>query len=211
MSITLDSSQKRRLEKLNALLGRLKDGEHVQNKTLKNWLEPAEYQRLFEDWGQQLSIRDYWSSKPSGVCEYERGLRQAMFNYNKAEGYAHRGNNATARRFYNKAQSGFESSIQSLENELSYDPSIRAWFDRDLNFGEQGDISLSPTGMPRVITSRSLDNQSSGSLSGKMTKAQVKMTVINEAIEAITSPQQSVDTPSIEEMLKKLRGRPSQR
>jgi tetratricopeptide (TPR) repeat protein len=201
----LDATQQRRLEKLEWLLERLERGDHVQNKTLKNWLNAHEYQRLFDDWEQQQSIRAYWSSKPSAVLEYEERFRQAMFDYNRAEGYQQKGNTGMARRFYNKAQSAFEACLIQLESDLSTDPSIRAWFDRDLNFGQQGSLSLSPVGMPRVVTSRSLDNQLNGSLSGKLSKAEVKMAVIKDAIEAISSLPPPSDKPSLEELMKKLK------
>lgn len=204
---TLDATLQRRLEKLKWLLARLERGEHIQNKTLENWLTPEEYQRLFTEWEQQQSIRAYWSSKPSAVSDYEQRLRQALFDYNRAEAYGLSGNTTMSRRFHHKAQSAFESCLTQLESDLSADPSIRAWFDRDLNFGEGGDISLSPVGMPRVVTSRSLDNQVAGSVSGKLSKAEVKMAVIRDAIEAITAPPPSSDKPSIEELMAKMKKR----
>ena len=201
----VEQTEKRRLEKLRWLLGRLERGEHVQNKTLENWLKPDEYQRLFDDWEQQQSIREYWSSKPSAVTEYEDGLRQALFDFNRAEGYRQRGNTAMARKFHDKAQVGFESCLQSLESQLSADSSISAWFDRELDFSHRGTTSLDPVGMPRVVTSRSLDNQAGGSISGKLTKAEVKMLVVKDAIENILSPKPEVSEDDLMEKLRQLK------
>lgn len=200
----LTAIDQKRLDKLKDLRSKLESGEHVQNKTLKNWLKPEEYQRLFDDWEQQQDIRSYWSSKPSGVSDYETGFRRAMFDYNRAEGYRQAGKMVMARKFQNKAQSGFETCLKSLESELSSDPSIRAWFDRELNFSFGGTMSLDPVGMPRVITSRSLDNMAGGSLSGKLTKAEVKKMIVSDAIENILSPNPEVSEGDIKEKLRRL-------
>lgn len=203
----LDVTQQRRLKKLQLLLERLELGEHIQNKTLQNWLTPEEYQRLFDDWEQQQSVREYWSSKPAPVSDYEQGLRQALFVYNRGESYSQKGNHTMARKFHNQAQSAFEACLVQLQSDLSSDPSIQAWFDRDLNFSERSEISLSPVGMPRVVTSRSLDNQTGGTFSGKLSKAEVKIMVIKNAIEAILTPLPNETKPSIEELLKRLKKR----
>ena len=57
------------------------------------------------------------------------------------------------------------------------------WFDRGLDFGADGDLGLTPVSMPRVITSRSLDRQTTDSW--LMSKREVKIATVEWAISAL--------------------------
>jgi hypothetical protein len=62
------------------------------------------------------------------------------------------------------------------------------WFDRALNFEASGDLSLTPVGMPRVITSRSLDTQRTDGrlMSIREVKISTVLTIRNIINHAIT-------------------------
>ena len=60
------------------------------------------------------------------------------------------------------------------------DASIQQWFDRALDFDAGGDLGLTPVAMPRVITSRSLDKQSTDMR--VMSKRDVKISTVEMAI-----------------------------
>ena len=46
-------------------------------------------------------------------------------------------------------------------------------------------VTFSNTGMPRAVTSRSLDNQGGGLLVGEMSKVEVKIDVVERAIASL--------------------------
>ena len=56
-------------------------------------------------------------------------------------------------------------------------------FDRGLDFDADGDLGLTPVSMPRVITSRSLDRQTTDSR--LMSKREVKIAAVEWAISAL--------------------------
>ena len=57
------------------------------------------------------------------------------------------------------------------------------WFDRALDFDADGDLGLTPVAMPRVITSRSLDRQTSDNR--LLSKREVKIATVEWAISAL--------------------------
>lgn len=204
----LTAKDKKRLEKLNDLKTKLESGDHVQNKTLKNSLQPDEYSKLFEDWSHQKYVRGEMISKPSSVSTYEEKLRVAILLYNRGNKYSQQGKHAQAKKLIHQSQSEFERALTYLESEVKDDPSLHMWFDRSLNFEHQSERGLDPQSVPRAITSRSVENQSSGfSGMGVMTKRNVKIQVINNAIDNLIHESETGENPDekIELLLKKLR------
>ena len=57
------------------------------------------------------------------------------------------------------------------------------WFDRALDFDADGDLGLTPVAMPRVITSRSLDRQTTDIR--LMSRRDVKIAAVGWAISAV--------------------------
>jgi hypothetical protein len=56
---TLTAEEKRRLSKLEAIVSKLKRGEHVQNRQLQTWLSEDEYAQVDIEWQEQLERSDY--------------------------------------------------------------------------------------------------------------------------------------------------------
>lgn len=204
----LSVKDKKRLEKLNDLRTKLESGDHVQNKTLKNSLLTEEYEKIFMDWNYQKDIRKEISSKPSSVVEYEERLKKALLLYNRGNKYSQQGKHVQAKKLIHQSQSEFEQALTYLESEVKGDTSLHMWFDRSLDFGHQSQLGLDPQSVPRAITSRSVENQSSGfSGMGVMTKRDVKIQVINNAIENLIHESETDEDESekIQGLLKKLR------
>ena len=204
----LTAKDKKRLDKLNDLKTKLESGDHVQNKTLKNSLRPNEYSQLFEDWNYQKYVRGEIFSKPSSVSNYEEKLRVAILLYNRGKKYSQQGKQAQAKKLIHQSQSEFEQALTYLESEVKDDPSLHMWFDRSLNFGHQSELGLDPQSVPRAITSRSVENQSSGySGLGVMTKRDVKIQVINNAIDNLRHESETDEdiNEKIQGLLTKLR------
>ena len=83
----LNTDETKRLAKLKGIAERLRRGENVQNRQLQTWLSEDEYAQLEYEWKEQLGLRSELKDKPSDLKRYEEKLREATFNYNRAEDY----------------------------------------------------------------------------------------------------------------------------
>lgn len=59
----------------------------MQNRQLQTWLSEDEYEQLEYEWQEQLELREEIKDKPNELKRYEEKLREATFNYNRAEDY----------------------------------------------------------------------------------------------------------------------------
>ena len=87
----LTAEETKRHSKLEAIADKLKRGENVQNRQLQTWLSKEEYAQLECEWHEQLELRSELKDKPNDLKRYEEKLKQATFNYNRAEGYSSKG------------------------------------------------------------------------------------------------------------------------
>ena len=177
---TLSAEEAKRLAKLEAIAEKLQRGENVQNRQLQTWLSKEDYEQLEHEWKEQLELRSELKDKPSDLKRYEEKLREATFNYNRAEGYSSKGRHSTAKKFYNKSESLCEDALEILQELLYYDSSLRIWFDRDISFEVGGDLSADIVSLPRLVTSRSHEKLRDDS---RLTSKQnVKLAVVESAI-----------------------------
>ena len=95
----LTTEEKKWLNKLEAIADNLKRGENLQNRQLQTWLSEEEYEQLEYEWKEQLELRNELKDKLSDLKRYEEKLKQATFNYNRAEGYSSKGKHTTAKKF----------------------------------------------------------------------------------------------------------------
>ena len=176
----LSAEETKRLNKLESIADKLKRGENVQNRQLQTWLSEDEYEQLEYEWQEQLELRSELKDKPSDLKRYEEKLKQATFNYNRAEGYSSKGKHSTAKKFYDKSESLCEDALEILQEILHYDSSLRIWFDRDISFEVGGDLSADIVSLPRLVTSRSHEKLSDDS---RLTSKQsVKLAVVERAM-----------------------------
>ena len=84
----LTEEETKRLNKLKAIADKLRRGENVQNRQMQTWLIEDEYEQLEYEWKEQLDLRSELKDKPNELKRYEKKLKQASFNYNRAEGYS---------------------------------------------------------------------------------------------------------------------------
>ena len=101
----LTAEETKRLNKLQGIADTLKCGENVQNRQLQTWLNEQEYEQLEYEWKEQLELCSELKDKPSDLKRYEEKLKQATFNYNRAEGYSSKRKHSAAKKFYNKSES----------------------------------------------------------------------------------------------------------
>ncbi|MDA8891552.1 hypothetical protein N9I81_01780 [Planktomarina temperata] len=92
----------------------------MQNRQLQTWLSVDEYAQIDAEWQEQLELRNELKDKPSDLKRYEEKLKQATFNYNRAEGYSSKGKNSTANTFYNKSENLCEDALEILQEVLHF-------------------------------------------------------------------------------------------
>jgi hypothetical protein len=195
-------SDETRLAKLHDLLMRLRRGEIVQNLQLQTWLGEQGFKEYEDNWSNTVDQRNLLSRKSGAIIEYEELLKKAILLYNRGEAASQRGIRS-ARQLLAKAQAAFEKALLYLEEQLSFDPSLQMWLDRHCDFTVNGNLSLDPIGMPRAITSRSLDNLSDGIKTDS--KRQCKIRAVETEIERIQNPTLQLSNSDIADKLKKLR------
>jgi len=201
-SHNLTAEEAKRLAKLEVMAEKLRRGENVQNRQLQTWLSEQEYAQLEYQWQEQLELRSELKDKPSDLKRYEEKLREATFNYNRAEGYSSKGKHTTAKKFYDKSESLCEDALEILQEILHYDNSLRAWFDRDISFEVGGDLSADIVSLPRLVTSRSHGKLSDDS---RLTSKQsVKLAVVERAMHNIgrdAAPASKDDVSKLDKFL----------
>ena len=181
--LELTAEESKRLANLEAVAEKLKREENVKNRQLQTWLSEDEYAQIEAEWQEQLELREELKDKPSDLKRYEGKLREAIFNYNRAEGYSSKGKHSTAKKFYNKSESLCEDALEILQEILHYDSTLRVWFDRDINFEVGGELSADIVSLPRLVTSRSHEKLSDDS---RLTSKQsVKLDVVERAMHTI--------------------------
>ena len=159
----LTAEETKRLSELEAIAEKLKRGENVQNRQLLTWLSEDEYAQIRAEWQEQLELRQELKEKPSDLKRYKEKLKQATFNYNRAEGYSSKGKRNTAKTSYNKSEILCEDARQILQEILHSDSSLRIWFDRDISFEVGSDLTADIVSLPRLVTSRSHEKLSDDS------------------------------------------------
>ena len=88
----ISKKEQQRLAKLEGLLDRLIRKKNVQNRQLATWMTDDEYESYESEWESQKQIREELKEKPNELKRYEDKLKQAIFNYTRAEGYSTKGN-----------------------------------------------------------------------------------------------------------------------
>ena len=179
----LTAEETKRLMKLEGIAGKLKRGENVQNRQLQTWFNEEEYEQLEYAWQEQLELCEELKDKPRDLKRYEEKLKQATFNYNRAEGYSSKGKHSTAKKFYNKSESLCEDALEILQEILHFDSSLLIWFDRDISFEVGGDLSTDIVSLPRLVTSRS--NEKLRDDRRLTSKQSVKLAVVERAMHNI--------------------------
>ena len=137
----LTAEESKRLSKLEGIADILKRGENVQNRQLQTWLSDDEYAQIEVEWKEQLELRGELKDKPSDLKRYEEKLKQATFNYNRAEGYSSKGKHSTAKKFYGKSESLCEDALEILQEIMHSESGLCVWFDRDISFEIGGNLS----------------------------------------------------------------------
>ena len=169
------------------MLDELRRAENVQNRRLATQLTEDEYESFESDWKSQQQISEELKDKPDELRRYKNKLHQATFNDNKAERLRKRGNKVKSTKFRNLSESHCEDALEILQEMVDAEASLHMWFDRGFDFGHGSLVDAQLGNLPRVITSRSLDRQTTDSR--LMSKREVKIAAVEWAISALLSAE----------------------
>lgn len=177
-----------RAERIEELINRLRSNKSVQARDINTVLSQKQRRAMEYAWNEQKELRK--EEKPTDLLKYEKKLREALLWYGKADQSSavrnprsYRQNRTRSENFESKAVSAFEDALECLQDILDRDPSLRFWLDRDIDFSPEGQLSLDPDGMPRVITSRSRENKSSPKEAfGWKSKSEIKIEALESAL-----------------------------
>ncbi len=183
----------KREAKLRGFLAKLEAGQNVQNRDLETWLGAGYTGAIDGAWEAQLDLRKEFLAKPDAIVEYEKLFCAARILENRSEGYSTRGKHKQAQVFHAKALAAYERLLERYQEMTAADYSLHSWFDRIADFTLGNSPSLSAIDMPKVRTSRSLDNMSRGS-SIVESKRDVKIGVVRAALRDIETERNPVAT-----------------
>jgi hypothetical protein len=191
------AEKKRRLKRLKELFVRLKSGDDITRRDLKNALTDEQWEE-FEYNNQNINVEEPDSSnRPNELRTYLDLLKKADFYYNRAESTSktershidHLGR-CGRKRLFDKADTYYERAIERL-NEIfaSCDGQtindVLSHLDRPWQLGDSP--NLGPNHMPRVRNSRSRFSDSESGLTKFDLKRKYKRDAIESAIAALKS------------------------
>ena len=190
----------RRLKRLKSLLKRLQGGQDVARRDLENVLTEEQFRELGERWDAQKSLRTV--DKPPEIKKYEALLRKAQLADAKTERYSSiiglKRKNHISNRLAAAADNCFEDACEYL---LEIQSEYGDWFDLQIG-SERYDHYFE---LPRVVTSRSGQNESKGYGEHK-TIRELKIGVLEEAIDDIERPDKANEAnQAFEEAVKQIR------
>ena len=140
--------------RINVLINRLDAGEDVSRSSLARVLTPKQMADLDEDWKAEKSARK--STKPPELKKYEKMLRAGLLLNGKYEATHRKMTAYNSKAMIEEAQHKMEKALEFAVELVQVNSSFRMWFDRD---PKDADFGV-PASMPRVVTSKSHDNQS---------------------------------------------------
>lgn len=180
-----------RIAALRRMLSSLQSGNHVSNRDMRKALGDEAYADFESAWQAQQELRAQLKGKPDAVREYEALLKAAIFADNKAEGASTTGRHKAARAARHKADAAFERAYERLRELVDADPSLTAWFDRDVRWDATNAPSFCREDAPKVITSKSLDKIGGGLVAGFRNKREVKIATIEAALADLNESDES--------------------
>jgi hypothetical protein len=187
---------KTRVQRVKELIARLESGEDIQARDLALVLTPDQLRDYKRAWSEQRELRQ--QPLPEPIQRYQKMLHRALMWEGRAEQFADRTHNGRRRhrtdrnkqqiKLNHKSDGLMEAAADHLRDELFINPSIAVWLDRGVERMGDGDISIDIMDMPRVITSRSLDNMGRENVAGamgKLSKRECKLATLRGALAAL--------------------------
>ena len=183
-----------KIQRLKELITRLNDGQEVALRDFTIATNLKQRKAFKTMWQEQMEIRRQLKYKPKVIREYEKKLKKALMANGRYEALDSRKASSKQSKMGAKAEGLFEEALECLSELLAQDENYRQWFDRDIVFGAYGNIDINPEQMPRVITSKSLDNLNKNGARnnfGLKTKAELKIEILAQALAELTTEMAS--------------------
>jgi len=130
-------------------------------------------------------LREDLKDKPAELQRYEDKLKEEIMMRNRSDAYHRKGKKSVAYKLGSKCEDLCETALEILQEIVAADASLQIWFDRNLDFGHGILIDTSLGNLPRLVTSRSIENRHDDS--SIVEKLDVKIGVVERAINNISS------------------------
>ena len=159
---------------LAELKTQLRNGKHVQNRTLQTHLTQAQYSAIQAAWTQQQLIRSGSKQKPDAIKRYEAELNRAQLQDIKAKDLYKREHADGAAAVADLCTTQIQTLVVEIEAAITNDPTLSQWLDRPI---PTADSTLTVDQMPRAITSSSKSCRVV-----RKSKAEIKLEAVQAAI-----------------------------
>ena len=166
--------RQRRYIALAELEIQLRNGKHVQNRTLQTHLTPAQYAEYEAAQAQQKLIRSSSKQKPDALKRYEAELNRAQLQDIKAKELHKQGYADGAAAVADICTTQIQTLVVEIEAAITNDPTLSQWLDRPI---PTADSTLTVDQMPRAITSSSKSCRVV-----RKSKADIKLEAVQAAI-----------------------------
>ena len=170
----------KRLSRIAQLISRLEANENVSRGSLSRVLTPEQMADLDERWKAEQVYRK--QPKPLEIKKYEAMLKRGLLLYGKYEATHHKLAAYDSRRLIQSAESALENALEFAQEMVQITNSLQEWLDRD----PRDCYGLNPSSMPRIVTSKSADNQSAVRKAPYThSMKQLKLIALHEALEEL--------------------------
>ena len=170
----------KRLSRIVQLISRLEANENVSRGSLSRVLTPEQMADLDEGWKAEQVSRQH--PKPLEIKKYEAMLKRGLLLYGKYEATHHKLAAYDSRRLIQTAESALEKALEFAQEMVQNTNSLQEWLDRD----PKDCCRSAPASMPRIVTSKSTDNQSAiRKAPCTYSKKQLKLIALHNALEAL--------------------------
>ena len=169
-----------RISRIVHLINRLESSEDVSRGSLSRVLTPEQMADLDEGWKSEQVYRK--QPKPREIKKYEAMLKRGLLLYGKYEATRHKLAAYDSYRLIQSAESALEKALEFAQEMVQNTHSLQEWLDRD----PKDCYGSAPASMPRVVTSKSADNQSAiRKAPCSYSKKQLKLIALHNALEAL--------------------------
>ena len=152
----------------------LRNGKHVQNRTLQTHLTQAQYAAMQAAWEQQQLIRSGSKQKPHVIKYYEAELNRVQLQDTKAKDLHKRGHADGAAAIEELCRAQLLDLRNKFNAAVTADPTLQQWLDRPIPAANN---TLSTDDMPRSITSNSKSSKVV-----RKSKADIKLEAVQAAM-----------------------------
>lgn len=189
-----NDEKKSRLKRLKELLARLKRGDDITRRDLKNVLTEEQWND-YEQANQYLSV-DYLESveRPQELDVYLEKIKQADFYHARASSTPTTDrsridsrNRSGRLRLYHQAEACYEDAVMYLYgvldgHDVQLAQELRLWLDRDIDTDIEKRPSADPQSVPRIKGSRSIHSKTTKGANKFELKRKYKRDAIESAI-----------------------------